>query len=410
MTTSRGFSRRILSAALVALSTSGCGESPPELGWTTIVDTLGDGTRRVVHVPPRSGGVVGTLQEELRIGSVDGGGPAAFGRIKGVQILAAGHIAVLDAMAKEIRVFDSFGQHLATFGGEGEGPGEFREPFGLMQDGTGRLWVPDFRIGRMSVVDPESGFQESFRLTILGYGFIWDGALTVDGHILEPSITLGPPRRNVLRVYDQAMTLVDSLPLPDSPPYDRKDPPGAFYWEAPGGTAMGYVGVPFYPFGIRLLDSRGGVWSTELGDFEYRVKYWHPGGDTLLIVESQRPPVAIPASERDSLVAALREQLRQRGAADQDWSKIPQVRPAVMSMFLSDEGDLWVETPTASGTTLYDRYDRNGTYLGSVESWFETVSGLRPVVRGDQLWAVVADDLDIQYVVRARVVPAVPHR
>jgi NADPH:quinone reductase-like Zn-dependent oxidoreductase len=57
-------------------------------------------------------------------------------------------------------------------------------------------------------------------------------------------------------------------------------------------------------------------------------------------------------AERDSLVAALREQLRQRGAADQDWSKVPRIRPAVMSMHLSDEGDLWVETPTASGTSL----------------------------------------------------------
>jgi hypothetical protein len=202
------------------------------------------------------------------------------------------------------------------------------------------------------------------------------------------------------------MTLSDSLPLPDAPPYDPKDPPGAFYWEAPGGTAMGYVGIPFYPFGIRVLDPRGGVWSTEHGDFGYRVKYWRPGGDTLLVVESQRPSVPIPVAERDSLVAALREQLRQRGAADQDWSKVPRIRPAVMSMHLSDEGDLWVETPTASGTSLYDRYDRAGAYLGSVESRLKIISGIRPVVRGDHLWAVVSDEFDVQYIVRARVAPA----
>jgi hypothetical protein len=406
MRTSRGFYRHVVIATLVALSTSSCGESAPDLGWTTLVDTLANGARHVVHVPPPSGGVAGTLQEELRIGSVDAAGPAAFGQIKGLQVLADGRIAVLDAMAKEIRIFDSSGQHLATFGGDGEGPGEFREPFGLMQDDNGRLWVPDHRVGRMSVVDAESGFLESFRYIVLAYGFVWDGSMTLDGHILKPSITLDPPRKNVLRVYDRAMTPTDSLPLPDTPPYDRTNPPGAFYWEAPGGGGYGYVGIPGYPFGVQLLDPRGGVWSTERGDYGYRVKYWHPGGDTLLVVESQRPPVAIPSSERDSLVAALRERLRQRGAADQDWSKVPQVRPAVMSMFLSDEGDLWVETPTASQTTFYDHYDRSGGYLGSVESRLKRVSGLRPIVRGDQLWAVVADDLDVQYVVRARVMPA----
>jgi hypothetical protein len=207
-------------------------------------------------------------------------------------------------------------------------------------------------------------------------------------------------------MYDRAMTLLDSLPLPDTPPYDRTDPPGAFYWEAPDGRGFGYLAVPYYPLGIRLLDPRGGVWSTERGDYGYRVKYWHPGGDTLLIFESRRSPVMIPASERDSLVTALREQLRRHGAADQDWSKVPRVRLAVTSLFLSDEGDLWVETPTASGSALYDRYDRSGAYLGSVESWLELVSGLHPVVRGDHLWAVVKDDFDVQYVVRVRVVPA----
>jgi len=44
---------------------------------------------------------VATLQEELRIGSADGNGPAAFGQVKGIQVLPDGRIAVLDAIAKE---------------------------------------------------------------------------------------------------------------------------------------------------------------------------------------------------------------------------------------------------------------------------------------------------------------------
>ena len=395
------------SLLLAGLALSGCVGSGDDKGWVATYDTLESGVPRVTYQPPSDDAVASTFTEELRLGAMEGDGPAVFGRIKGLQVLPNGRIAVLDAMAREIRIFDPDGRHLATHGRQGEGPGEFQEPFGLMQDAAGRLWVPDFRAARMSEFDLTEGFIGSFGWKVLRYGFMWDGAMTEGDRILEPSITLEQPRRNILRVYD-GTGLVDSLPLPDDPPVDRTDPPGAYYWEAPGGRAMGFVRIPGFPFGSRVFDREGAIWSTDHGDYGYRVKHWQPGGDTLLVLEVRRAPIVIPASERDSVIAALRAELQERGAANQDWSKVPQQRAAVASLFVSEEGHLWVESQRSPGTTVFDRYSPDGAYLGSVAGDLGLVSGIRPITRGDQLWAVVRDDLDVQYVVRFRLTTAPP--
>ena len=47
-------------------------------------------------------------------------------RVVGATRLADGRIVVGDGGSGELRFFDAFGQYLATAGGKGEGPGEFR--------------------------------------------------------------------------------------------------------------------------------------------------------------------------------------------------------------------------------------------------------------------------------------------
>ncbi|MGQ0815646.1 MAG: hypothetical protein ACT4O1_14520 [Gemmatimonadota bacterium] len=386
---------------------SACGNAGVDNGWTVTVDTLAGGAVHVVNTPPAAElGPTLTLEEELRIGSVDEPGPTSFGELKGISVAQDGRIAILDAHAQQIRVFGSAGQHLATYGGKGGGPGEFESAFGLMRSPDGMLWVPDHRNARMSVFDFNSGFLRSYPMLFLSYGFVWNGAMAEDGRIFQPSITLGPPRKDVLRVYGPEMLLVDSLPLPDRLRPDPKNPPGSFYWEAPDGRSSGYMTVPFYAHAQALIDPRGVVWSTGPGDASYRIKRWTPGGDTTLILETLRAPVAVTRAERDSVIAPLREELQKKGAANQDWGKVPQVKPAVASMFLADDGRLFVKTSSPDAMHRYDIYERDGRYAGTVGTSLKIFRWVNPVVRGDQLWAIVTDELDVAYVVRGRIVPA----
>jgi len=390
------------SGSLLAIVLCGCNGSGPAASWEFSADTLPSGAIHAVNAPALGVGPGWILREDLRVGTLDGDGPASFGGLRGLAVLGDGRFAVLDALAQEVRVFGREGDHIATYGGKGGGPGEFEAPFGLMHHPDGTLWIPDHRNARMSVFDPDRGFQRSYRLLVLRRGFIWGGAMTSVGQVWKPSITLEQPRRNVMRVYGPDMSLLDSLPMPPDPEVDREDPPGAFYWKAADGTASGYFSVPYFPVGQQLIDPQGAVWSTPYGDPAYRITMWKPGEDTTLVLESLRPAVVIPAAERDSAIAVIRDRLRERGAANQDWSKVPTIRPAVITMFVSEVGDLWVLTELED-SQVFDVYGRAGRHRRTVLNSLKLYRWIRPVVRGDELWAVVTDDFDVQYVVRARI-------
>ena len=64
-------------------------------------------------------------QPSISIGAVDGGGADQLFRVTDATRLADGRIVIATAGTNELRVFNADGSHAATWGGEGEGPGEF---------------------------------------------------------------------------------------------------------------------------------------------------------------------------------------------------------------------------------------------------------------------------------------------
>jgi hypothetical protein len=67
-------------------------------------------------------------QPLVEIGKIEGEEPYLFERISGAARLPDGRVVLVEEGTREIRIFDPSGQHLLTFGGAGEGPGEFRAP------------------------------------------------------------------------------------------------------------------------------------------------------------------------------------------------------------------------------------------------------------------------------------------
>lgn len=397
-------SRRLLllaSAFAFTLATAACGEAGADSGWTTTVDTLPGGIRHVVNAPPAAGaGPTPLLEEELRIGTVEGAGPESFGQLKALVVDDDGRMIVLDAQPQEIRVFAPDGAHVATYGGRGGGPGEFENALGIMQGPEGRLWVPDQRNARMSVMDADSGFITSYPLTLYRWGFVWNGVMRDDGHIIVPSMS-PVTRRDLMRVYDLEMTEVDSILLPERPAVDQQNPPNAFVWQAPGGLPRGVAGVPFYPSGAQTLDSSGDFWSAGHGDPSYRIARSSMRGDTTLVIETRRAAVPVTAAERDSAMSGLLESLSRYGVTELDASKVPAVKPAVAAMFRSDDDRLWVQTSSPDTLRRYDVYEADGTYAGSFGTGLAVVSYIPPVVREGHFYAIVTDDLGVQYIIRA---------
>ncbi len=73
----------------------------------------------------------------------------------------SGTLAVLDRGGKRVLLFDRDGQLLRWAGREGDGPGEFRDLWGVAWDSTDRIWITDNQ--RITVLDRELAVDTTFR-------------------------------------------------------------------------------------------------------------------------------------------------------------------------------------------------------------------------------------------------------
>lgn len=388
-----------------------CGDETGEPAWGLAADTV-DGVVRVVNTPPEPGpGPTLVAEEELRVGTVEGGGPASFGMIRSVAVLPDGRFAVADGQAEEVRVFGGDGRHLRTFGGKGAGPGELEGMQGVHVDHEGMLRVAEQGNTRLSVFHPETGFVTSYPLRLYSFGFRgpWRAAVDSAGRTLVISSGQYGEGRfwNMLRVYDPAMRQLDSIPYHDYTDQYDGDVPGAWRIDL-GNGGWTWASVPFYAHSREVLAPTGEFWSSAEGQPRLEVARWTPPGDTSLLVVSARRPDPVTSAERDSAMAELRARLAERipGPPSLDPSRVPATKPPLYGLSLDDRGRLWVRlTDPAIDSTVYDVFDRDGRHAETVRLPFRVDAFVPPVVRGETVWAVATDELDVQYVVRARLRP-----
>lgn len=355
-----------LGAACGVALGAACGPAADETAAVATVDTLPGGHLRVRNRPPPdrfAAERVHLVEEELRIGAVEREGALVFADIRGLLVDPEANLYVLEAQAKEIRVFDAEGRHVRSFGRAGEGPGEFVGPNGMDWGPEGRIWVSDPNAGRYTSYTPDGEFAGSLRLHFPIHGYLWEGRFGDDGRLYDRSLIVRPgeePREYVLRRIDPASGAVDTLPVP-TPPSDFE--PAVFeVRRETGGVVMQ---VPFTPRFVWRLDGRGHAWWALTSDYRI-VKHGLPG-DTLLFLLSRVDPVRVTAEEREEAIENAREVFEGVGSADLDWSRIPETKPPLENLGFDDRGNLWVQlTPEAgSDGSRYDVYGKDGRWIAS---------------------------------------------
>ncbi|HET7770380.1 MAG TPA: flippase activity-associated protein Agl23, partial [Chloroflexota bacterium] len=80
-------------------------------------------------------------------------GQPSFWGPRAVALDGSNNVYVMDTGNKRIQKFDADGRFLATFGAEGAGPGQFREPIGLAVASDGRMFVADTNNKRIQQLD-----------------------------------------------------------------------------------------------------------------------------------------------------------------------------------------------------------------------------------------------------------------
>lgn len=368
----------------------------------TTTEMLPNGATLVHHVPASDVPVTWRLEEELRIGTLDGGGPDQFGRVGGLAVGGDGEIVILDAQAQELRVFSPDGEHLRTLGRKGGGPGEMEGANGVVMGPEGLARVPDGRNNRISFFHLEEGFVRSHHYQPMFLTWVWDGVVDAEGNAWSvhwvPPTDGGERGRTAYVGYDRAGTPIDTLSHPADARDTRQEQPGLWQVER-DGVLMASLGVPFYPREQHVLTPALQVWSTYEGDPSYRLKRWTPAGDTTLVLQLDRALQPADRALADSIVREWEAEFD----TSLDRSKIPAVAPATSGHFVDDDGRLWVHANTADEDSLrtMDAFDaESGDWLGSLATDLTVLAAPSPVIRGDRVWAVVTDELDVQYVVR----------
>lgn len=377
----------------------GCGAGDAPGGWDGTMTTLESG--RVVVENGAAGvwkeGEGWRVVEELRLGSLESDGPEMFGQVRSVEVDAAGRIWVLEGQAQEIRVFDATGEYVRTVGRKGGGPGELSNAVRLDRAPDGHMWVMDPENGRLSVFDTAGTYVEGH--TALG-GFVilpWPGGFDSANRYYAPVPNFAEGFRMELVRFGPGFTAIDTM-APPSDPVTRD----AFTIERDGVTRVS-ASVPFSGGLTWRVSPHGTFWA--LLREEYRLDEIDGGGDTLRTVRKSFDPIPVTGEDIEDAMEGLEWFTDQGGRVDR--SLFPARKPPTQNFLLDDLGHIWVARTAAAGEDaggLWDVFDPEGRYLGELALPFNLSLGPLPRIRDDILLGVVRDEMDVPYVVRARVV------
>ena len=402
-----------------------CGTgSQSQLGarWEAVYDTIGD-TVVVRTVAGSLWGGTATLVPEVTIGVLDGPEEYMFGGIVSLAMGPDGTIYVMDQQAPALRVYNADGSYLATFGREGEGPGEYRRPdggMGVLSDG--RIVLRDPSNARIQVFAPDGEALDTW--PIRG-GFNTSRRMVVDtedrSHVMllmEPDVDVRDWQMGLLQI------------LPDGSHGDTLMPPDTEFEEQMlearftdgDNNSVSTSHVPFTPEEHWQL--------TPMGYFihgiseSYAVTLLRTDAPALRI-ERDYDPVPVAGGERREEEVRMTRNMR---GTQPNWRwngpPIPDHKPPYRELLAGEDGTVWVimsqpavriEDPAHDPSdpesipdewkepVLFDVFDVEGAYLGAVRAPDGLSTYPTPLLTREWVLGVVRDEFDVQRVVRFKV-------
>jgi hypothetical protein len=408
--------RRHLFIFVIPVSLAACsgGES-----WTgTVTDSAGVAIVANTDRGMWGGGEGWTLEEELRIGSLEGDQEYQFGQIGLIAIDSRDRIFVLDMQARDVRVFSPDGTYEQTIGKPGSGPGELGAQVGALFMGPGdTLLVPDLANQRVNRYAPDGTSLGSFPLRIEN-GLPMSIVATRTGVVAEQVRPLSLPDRPARDSLDFIVTLATDGSVLDTL---MRFPPGAsLVINAQGAQRTIFAPEPVWTLSDDL-ELYFGITN------EYRISVFGPEGNLQRIVTKPVEPPPVTERDKEMMWEVIEQQVRDNVPPERFMEFMQQARqsigfaeyfPAFVSMSIGPNGSIWVQhlRPPAEvtekeletydmnqdiGSRDWDVFDPSGRYLGVVTMPPRFTPRL---ILGGKIYGLWRDDLDVQYAVRLRIV------
>ena len=326
----------------------------------------------------------------VSIGALDGEDPYLFTSAPDATRLSDGRIVVVEPGSAELRVFDgTSGTHLATWGGRGEGPGEFSE-LSRLHPLPGDSIMAWSYLPIVTVLDSDGDYVRSFRPAppedgSLGPRFLRPVAALDDGSILA-SVYIESADTTVVEVWDAAGKLLGAL--------------GAHAAHAPRVTNEFRH---FETFGWNLKLATWGELAIVTPSDRYEIRAFEPDGTLGRIIRMEHvrrsPTRGHVEAYIESMVSMAsvnrRPQIRRQHSA----APVAEYFPAFSSVLGDRLGHLWVEEFDVPGEgeegVVWAVFDPGGKVLGLVE----TPEGLEIYEIGeDYLLGRVEGELGVDYI------------
>lgn len=342
---------------------------------------------------------------DLTIGGIDGPSEGTFGDISGVAVHDDGTIYVLDAMAHKAKVYDASGRFLRSFGGEGDGPGEFRSLAQIAIRGD-TVAVYDDRARRLTVLDHHGDLIETRAWQVPGWFTFGLEPFGNQAYILalsamysaSPQPDDGKARLLLYRrdgrtpvtllVTEGADELVerngDVLTAADTP-FGRRP-----VWAVARDGRIAFGRGESYELTVyRIQEDRSGASLRRVGSVSRDLPNRRVQDEDVRRFQAR-------LLENDDLP----ERLRRAHARLLDAYDVPDTWPAYRKALFDDRGALWVERvwPTVTETrSVWDVFDREGSLTGSVT--LEGDVDVQAIV-GPYMYGVTRDSLGVAYLKR----------
>jgi hypothetical protein len=373
-----------------------------------------------------------TFHEVLRIGTAEGDPDYQFGRITGLVVLSDRRVLVADRLAHNVRFFSSEGTLLQAVGKAGGGPGEYGEGSIYLARMPGdTIFVIESRSREVNVYSPDGTLVDDFSLATR------DGYQNTDFDT-DPSGRFAtrwePMPRSDVDVSDLP-TVVTELDASGNTLDTLAVVPSLHAFERDGDTFLRY----FYRGQIAFEFCGGGIWIGPTNQF--RLGWHRSGGAPERVLLQHHERLTLDASDQAVMMAWFDEVLQAnqvpKGRAAEIKSRIrfEDTYPAYRRMICGPEDALLIQRfrplrdiePTKENNPLrvganttnrpppsdvWDVFDSSGRYLGVVRPPWDNVWRAGDFVRGPDgtwyLYAVMKDDLDVEYVVAWRVEGRLP--